>query len=261
VTKRKEEREKGRERARERERVRRSSVASIMPRGTSSLSKRRVHDDDGEQQQGSLPPLADGPPALRQQSYVRRMPGAYHCRPGSPPVRAGPPPTAATTSVLTAERPKRSEPEFEPDPALEHSGDEAVAVAPSPSGPKDPEILLEAEPVLSIVVHAVPVLPQHVPTPKSPPPPSSARGPPGASRRSPTARGVAIVLVVVAGATAAFAIHKLLRPRGRHDAAACWAAGAATEEQRRHPFRPWQLRGLLEMVALAPRLWLPRKAP
>jgi hypothetical protein len=235
-----------------------------MPRGTSSLSKRQVHDDDEQQQQGCvtglLPPLTDGPPTLRQQSYVRRMPGAYHCRPGSPPVRASPPPATSQLPAVVDQRPKRSEPDSAA-PALERTGGETAAVAPSPPSPRDSEILLEAEPVLSIVVHAVPVLPPPPAPPKSPPPglpsSSSARGPPG----SPTARGVAIVLVVAAGATAAFAIHKLLRPRGRHDAAACWAAGTATEEQRRHPFRPWQLRGLLEMVALAPRLWLPRKAP
>jgi hypothetical protein len=239
-----------------------------MPRGTSSLSKRQVHDDD-EQQQGLLPPLTDGPPTLlRQQSYVRRMPGAYYCRPGSPPVRASAPSPIATTSLPAVVDQRSTSSLPEPDSAApdhEHSGGETAAAAPSPPTPRDPEILLEAEPVLSIVVHAVPVLPQHVPPAptKSPPPggpasssSSAARGPPGSSRQ----RRVAAVLAVAAGATAAVAIHKLLRPRSRHDAAACWAAGATAEEQRRHPFRPCQLRSMLEVVALAPRLLLPRKA-
>jgi hypothetical protein len=113
-----------------------------------------------------------GPTSLRQQSYVGQRPGAYWSAPGVAAVRAS----------ASAGRDEEEEAATRND---------ATRQRPHPS--RDPEVLLEAEPVLSILVNATPV-PEEIPVLAEEPP----------MRPRPKRRAIVILLAV--GAIAAVAV-------------------------------------------------------
>jgi hypothetical protein len=115
-------------------------------------------DDDDDKGDDEI----NGPTQLRQQGHVGPRPGAYWSSPGggASPVRA-PSPTALPPYASAAELPPPGSPQ-----AATRNND----AAPAPSSPRPPyrdsEVMLEAEPVLSILVNATPV---------SDPPPTRGR--------------------------------------------------------------------------------------
>jgi hypothetical protein len=99
--------------------------------------------------------LSASPTQLRQQSYVEPRPGAYH--------HAGP--------GAAAER----APSPAPLPSGGAGGENSSAPAAREAPANPSEVLLEAEPVLSILVHATPVPPANEEEAPAPPPPPTDR--------------------------------------------------------------------------------------
>jgi hypothetical protein len=135
-------------------------------------------DTNRTKRQGGRVPVVGagngGPTPLRQQSYVGQRPGAYWSAPGIASASAG------------------RDDEEEAGAAVTRNGD-TRRQQPRPS--RDPEVLLEAEPVLSILVNATPI-PVEMPVLAEQPP----------MRRRPKLRTIVVLLATVAivgGAVAA----------------------------------------------------------